>query len=189
MLSDSASRLVVYNALRPHRYTVHGILQARILEWVVVPFSKISSQPRDWTQVSLIAGGFFTSWANREAWEYWSGWPIPSPADLSYPRIELGSPALQVDSLPAELQGKPLHEWHVMQPLKQLYSTYAYTYVCMYLHIYMFIFKINIKNKFIEEHLLIVNLPFLVYSSLTVDKLTYPCNHQQNTDHRRVTHP
>ena len=48
-------------------YTVHGILQARILEWVAVPFSRGSSQPRDWTQVSLIAGGFFTSWATREA--------------------------------------------------------------------------------------------------------------------------
>ena len=47
-------------------YTVHGILQARILEWVALPFSRGSSQPRDRTQVSDIAGGFFTSWAIRE---------------------------------------------------------------------------------------------------------------------------
>jgi len=40
-------------------YAVHGILQARILEWVTVPFSRGSSQPRDQTQVSHIAGGFF----------------------------------------------------------------------------------------------------------------------------------
>ena len=40
---------------------VHGILQARILEWVVFPFSRGSSQPRDQTQVSLIVGRFFTS--------------------------------------------------------------------------------------------------------------------------------
>ena len=46
---------------------VHGILQARILEWVAFPFSRGSSQPRDQTQVSRIAGGFFTSWATREA--------------------------------------------------------------------------------------------------------------------------
>ena len=46
-------------------YTVHGILQARILEWVVFPFSRGSSQPRDQTQVSWFAGGFFTSWARR----------------------------------------------------------------------------------------------------------------------------
>ena len=44
----------------PMDYTVHGILQARILEWVAFPFSRVSSQPRDWTQVSHIAGGFFT---------------------------------------------------------------------------------------------------------------------------------
>ena len=43
-------------------YTVHGILQARILEWVVFSFSRGSSQPRDQTQVSWIAGRFFTSW-------------------------------------------------------------------------------------------------------------------------------
>ena len=47
--------------------TVCGILQARTLEWVVLLFSRGSSQPRDWTQVSHIAGGFFTSWATREA--------------------------------------------------------------------------------------------------------------------------
>ena len=46
--------------------TVHGILQARILEWVAFPFSRGSSQPRDRTQVSCTAGGFFTSWALRE---------------------------------------------------------------------------------------------------------------------------
>ena len=48
-------------------YTVNGILQARILEWVAFPFSRESSQPRDWTQVSHIAGRFFTSWATRKA--------------------------------------------------------------------------------------------------------------------------
>jgi len=42
-------------------YTVHGILQARILEWVAVPFSRGSSQNRDQTQVSHIEGRFFTS--------------------------------------------------------------------------------------------------------------------------------
>ena len=46
---------------RPMDYTVHGILQARILEWVAFPFSRGSSQPRDQTQVSGIAGRFFTS--------------------------------------------------------------------------------------------------------------------------------
>ena len=57
----------------PMDYTVHGILQARILEWVTFPFSRGSSQPRDLTQVSHIAGRFFTSWATRKAQETWSG--------------------------------------------------------------------------------------------------------------------
>ena len=48
-------------------YEVHGILQARILEWVAIPFSRGASQPRDQTQVSCIAGGFFTNWTAREA--------------------------------------------------------------------------------------------------------------------------
>ena len=51
----------------PMDYTVHGILQARILEWIAMPSSKGFSQPRDQTQVSRIAWRFFTNWATREA--------------------------------------------------------------------------------------------------------------------------
>ena len=50
----------------PMDYTVDGILQARILEWIAFPFSGGSSQPRNQTQVSCIAGRFFTDWALRE---------------------------------------------------------------------------------------------------------------------------
>ena len=50
----------------PMDYIDNGILQAIILEWVAVAFSRRSSQLRDRTQVSHIAGGFFTSWATRE---------------------------------------------------------------------------------------------------------------------------
>ena len=66
--SESGSHSVMSNSLQPHGlYTVHGILQARILEWVAFPFSR----------------------------------------GCSHPGIEPRSPALQVDSLPAEPQGKP----------------------------------------------------------------------------------
>ena len=41
--------------------------------------------------------------------EYWSGLPFPSPGDLPYPGIEPGSSALQADSLPSELPGKPIN--------------------------------------------------------------------------------
>ena len=61
--SESESRSVVPDSAITMGSKVHGLLQARILEWVVFPFSRGSSQPRDQTQVSHIAGGFFTSWA------------------------------------------------------------------------------------------------------------------------------
>jgi len=57
----------------PPGSSVHGTLQARILEWVAAPFSKGSFQPRNQTRVSCIAGGFFNSWATREAPD--SPWP------------------------------------------------------------------------------------------------------------------
>ena len=60
----------MFDSLQSHGHTVHGILQARILEWVA----------------------------------------IPSPGDLPYPGIKPRSPALQVDSLPAEPPGKPINE-------------------------------------------------------------------------------
>ena len=107
----------------PMDYIGHWILQARILEWVAVPFSRGSSQSRNRTQVSRIAGGFFTSWVTREArkwkslshvqlfttpWtmacqaplsmefsrpEYWSGQPFLFPRDVPNPGIEPRSPA------------------------------------------------------------------------------------------------
>ena len=89
----------------PMDYIVHGILQPRILEWVAFPFSWGASQPRNQTQISHIAGGFFTNWAMKEAlcdpaspWtvacqaplpmefsrqEHWSGLPFPSPVHES----------------------------------------------------------------------------------------------------------
>ena len=50
----------------PPGSSVHGIFQARILEWVAISFSRGSSQSRDWTQVSCIAGRCFNLWATRE---------------------------------------------------------------------------------------------------------------------------
>ena len=60
--SESESCSVISDSLRPHGYTV-----------VEFSFSRGFSWPRDRTQVSCIAVGFFTSWATRKAQEYWSG--------------------------------------------------------------------------------------------------------------------
>ena len=64
---------VLSDSLWPHDCSpsdsfVHGILQARILEWVAVPFSRGSSWPGDQTHISCIAGRFLTVWASRKLW-------------------------------------------------------------------------------------------------------------------------
>ena len=51
-------------------FSVHGIFQARVLEWVAISFSRESSWLRDWTHVSCIAGRSFTLWATREALQF-----------------------------------------------------------------------------------------------------------------------
>ena len=53
--------------------SVHGINQARILEWVAISFSRGSSKPRDQIQVSCTAGRLFTVWATRGSWD------LPNP--------------------------------------------------------------------------------------------------------------
>ena len=63
-MSDS---LRLHGLCSPPSSSVHGILQARVLDWLAITFSRGSSQPRDWTQVSHIADRFFTVWATREA--------------------------------------------------------------------------------------------------------------------------
>ena len=100
-----------------------GILQARILEWVAMPSSRGSSQPKDQTQVSCTAGVFFTICATRENQEYWSGQTIPSPGKLPNPGIELGSIELEADSLPAELPGKPSHCLVLVKNKEETYRT------------------------------------------------------------------
>ena len=63
----SESHSVVSDSCDPMDYIVHGILQAKILEWVAFPFSRFNSWLRNWTWVSCIAGRFVTHWAIREA--------------------------------------------------------------------------------------------------------------------------
>ena len=67
------SRSVLSECFRPHGlyslpcFSIHGIFQARVLEWVAISFSRGSSWPRDQTRVSHIIGGHFTVWATRES--------------------------------------------------------------------------------------------------------------------------
>ena len=65
--SESCTTVCSPTDCSPVGFSVHEILQARILEWVAISYSRGSSQPKDWTQVSCIAGRFFIDWATREA--------------------------------------------------------------------------------------------------------------------------
>ena len=58
----------------PPGSSIHGVSQAGVLEWVAIPFSRASSQPRDWTWVSHTAGRFFTIWATREGDGFFTVW-------------------------------------------------------------------------------------------------------------------
>ena len=93
---------------RPSGSSVHGILQARILEWVAISFSRGSSRPSDRTQVSHIAGRHFNLWATREAQNiYFHVFIYLAAPSLSccmwdlvpWPRIEPGPLALRAWSL------------------------------------------------------------------------------------------
>ena len=81
------SGVKVAQSLQPHG--LYRILQAGILEWVALPFSRVSSQPRDQNHLSWIAGKFFTNWAIREAQENkWVAYPFSRGS--SRPRNQTG---------------------------------------------------------------------------------------------------
>ena len=88
--SRSESRSVVSYFCDPMDYTLHGILQVRTLEWVAFPFSKGSSQPRDWTQVSHITGGFLYQLSHKGSPRIleWVAYPFSSKS--SWPRNRTG---------------------------------------------------------------------------------------------------
>ena len=122
--------------------SVHGILQARVLEWVAISFSRGSSRTRDPTRVSCMAGRRFTLWATRNvkslSWirifatpwtvayqappsmgfsrqECWSTLPFSFPGDLPDPGIEPPSPALAggfSTTDPSEKFPSPRSRWH-----------------------------------------------------------------------------
>ena len=72
LVAQSCQRFVTPWTISPQAPLSMGILQARILEWVAMPSTRGSSQPRDQTQVSCNTSGFFTIGATREAQEYWN---------------------------------------------------------------------------------------------------------------------
>ena len=92
LVSQSCPTLCDPMDCNPPGSSVHGILQARIQEYVAISFSRGSYWPKDWTQVSSIVGRFFTIWATREAFQPDYN-PLPSawfPSKAST-RLDVGS--------------------------------------------------------------------------------------------------
>ena len=118
MKSENVTCLVMSNLpmdCSPPGSSVHRILQARILEWVAIPFSRGSSRPRDWTRISSTAGRFFTIWVTREAHRYcWEDQIVLSRVIMSLVLndfLKEINPEYSLDRLMLKLQ----HFGHLMQ--------------------------------------------------------------------------
>ena len=112
--------------------SVHGIFQQRILERITIPFSRGSSQPRDWTQVSHIAGGFFTDQATREDIFFWL---VPRGLqDLSSlirdqtqgPRNESSSPNHWTTREFPNIDYSPQNLWEKIQGGKLIFKVFSH---------------------------------------------------------------
>jgi len=105
----------------PPGSSVYWILPANILEWVAILFSRESSWPRDWTQVSCFAGRFFTTWATREALHIFCSVAQSCPT-LCHP-IDCSTPGLPVHhQLPEPTQTHVHHIRDAIQPSHPLSS-------------------------------------------------------------------
>ena len=98
--------------------SVHGILQARMPEWVVIPFSRGSSRPRDWTHVSYIDRGILYCWATREDLQS-KNYPAPGGSDgkQSACNVKDLSPIPGWEKSPGEGNGDPLQYSYLKNPL------------------------------------------------------------------------
>ena len=134
--------------------SVHGIFQARILEWVTFPFSRGCSQSRDRTQVSGTAGEFFTSWATREAPLQYKCLLLSSGSTLliwphQLPLTDIPSPSRQPELLQKESREKTVKrllqwskpelrgpedielDWLRLSSLKLELTVFLMDYTCM----------------------------------------------------------
>ena len=93
----------------PPGSSIHGILQARILEWVAMPSSRGSFQPRDQAQASHIAGKFFIIWATWEAHTYITNGKISA-------KIKFDKERAWIDLL-GDFPGSALHGNHLETPI------------------------------------------------------------------------
>ena len=105
----------------PPGSSIHGILQARVLEWVAISFSRGSSRPRDQTRVSPIGGRCFTIWATREMLK-------PSPNGRNklldgHQQVAPSPTSARIDDVHPSDTTLLLHH----QPIRELFMSWSYT--------------------------------------------------------------
>ena len=159
-----------------HIGVVHGILQAKILKWVALPFSRGYSQPRDQTQDSHIAGGFLTSWTTNNVKRYPCLWCFSSYPPLwwkcSFARClqSLLAPLLWFSNKMSYLRAflLPLCKTVMLVPLmfKLLTQSYLFCITVTNLHFYFFIiflFPVNLLEWRNSALLFILASPIQVW--------------------------
>ena len=143
----------------PPGSSVHGILQARILGWVVIPFSRGSSWPRDQAQVSHTAGRFFTVWATSEAQFIYIWIYIHYTHTLFFRFFSLRN------------------NWKILRPVPGAvgylcWSSISYIIMCHYTCLYytwlwLILFFLSLCSSFLIGHL------FPLFSILSFENLTF----------------
>ena len=146
-------------------YTVLGILQARILEWVAFPFCRGSSQSRNRTQVSYIVGSFFTSWATSKA--YTDHMYVRNPQSASHPVVKSSKlfNRIGVPTLAICIQYSTASPSHSNRTRKR--------------HKRILIGKEEVKLSLFADDMILykVNLPFSSVLAQSCPTLCHPMNH------------
>ena len=124
LVTHSCQILCAHTGCSPPGSSVHGISQARILQWVVILSSRGSSQPRDWTCISCIVSGFFIIWATRPLAEpKWdtNQWNGELQLCGKSPKVKIGSPGFQF-----QLQVGAFPYWKIWIKHSALACCYGY---------------------------------------------------------------
>ena len=114
-------------------FSVHGILQARILEWVDMPSSRGSSQPRDQTQVSPIAGGFFTTYLSHQGIQRILEWVLcPFSGGSSWPRNQTRVSRISGGFFTSWAIREARNLWYLYINCVWVYLYISYIHVCTF---------------------------------------------------------
>ena len=168
------------HSLHRHDYSltgssVHGILQARIWEWVAIAFSSGSSRPKDWTLVSYTADKFFTVWATRKACSLSvNGYNKTDimMANKDMKRCSTKRKMIIIEKCRSKLQRKKKHKKRGKKNYKEVsphtnqndHHIYIYMMVYTYIHIYIYIYIYISPHTNQNDHHIYIYIYMMVYT-------------------------